>query len=206
MKIILAFLSIIVCCVNLNGQSIGYHTSIPVDELQQDFQVLKTVLKNYHPGLIRFEDSITVESHFTALQNELNREMSSTELYILLSKFTAKLKCGHTFCSYYNQSGSIKDSIFNLTDKVPFTLFLFHKSMFIDKNLSEAPLNEGSEIISINNNPVSHIIDSFLPYLKGDGNNNGKRIIDLELSGLGKYEAFDTFFLCYSAQINQLMI
>lgn len=194
-KIVLVSCLLNIQCDNsLQAQSNNYRLVIPVNELQKDFEVLKTALKNYHPGLYRYEDSLTIEKYFTELQNELTKEMSSTQLYLTLSRFTAKLKCGHTFCSYFNQSGSIKDSIFNRKDKVPFTFFLYGKRIFIDKNLSETNLSEGSEIISINNIPVASIIDSLMPYLKGDGNNNGKRLIDLELSGLGKYEAFDIFF------------
>jgi len=184
----------ILCNNSSQAQSNNFRQTIPVIELQKDYEVLKTVLKNYHPGLYRYEDSLSIEKYFTELQNELNKEMSSTQLYLTLSRFTAKLKCGHTFCSFFNQSGSIKDSIFNRKDKVPFTFFLFDKRMFIDKNLTESNLSEGSEVISINNIPVASIIDSLMPYLKGDGNNNGKRLIDLELSGLDKYEAFDIFF------------
>ncbi len=163
-------------------------------ELQKDFEVLKNVLKNYHPGLYRYQDSASIENHFTVLQNELNQNLSTTEFYLILSRFTAKLKCGHTFCSYYNQNKNIQDSIFNLRDKVPFTFYLFEKQMLIDKNLSDSKMNEGSEVISINNIPVSSIIDSLLPYIKGDGSNDGKRLSDLELSGLGKFEAFDIYF------------
>jgi len=193
-NIIIAFLLTIICSFQLFSQSKGYKKSIPVDELQMDFEVLKKVLKNYHPGLYRYQDSTAIEHHFTVLQNELNRNLSTTEFYLILSRFTAKLKCGHTFCSYYNQNKTIKDSIFNLSDKVPFTFFLFEKQMLIDKNLSKSNLNQGSKIITIKNIPIASIIDSLLPYLKGDGSNNGKRLIDLELSGLGRFEAFDIYF------------
>ncbi len=71
--------------------------------------------------------------------------------------------------------------------EIPFTLTF-------NKNLSKSSLTEGSQIISINSIPVSSIIEALLPYLKGDGNNDGKRLIDLELTGLGKFEAFDIYF------------
>jgi hypothetical protein len=193
-NIIITFSLTIICFSQLFSQSAVYRKSIPVDELQRDFEVLKAVLTNYHPGLYRYQDSTAIEDHFTLLQNELNRNLSTTDFYLILSRFTAKLKCGHTFCSYYNQNKNIQDSIFNLGDKVPFTFFLFENQMFIDKNLSENNLNEGSQVISINDVPVSLIIESLLPYLKGDGSNDGKRLIDLELSGLGKFEAFDIYF------------
>jgi len=70
-----------------------------------------------------------IENHFMDLKNQLDRDLSTRELYLILSRFTAKLLCGHTFCNYYNQSKIIQDSIFNLKDKVPFTFSLFQKKM-----------------------------------------------------------------------------
>ena len=165
-NIIATFLLIIICSFQIFSQSTPREKSISVAELQKDFEVLKSVLKNYHPGLYRYQDSANIENHFTVLQNELNQNLTTTELYLILSRFTAKLKCGHTFCSYYNQNKTIQESIFNLRDKVPFTFYLFGKQMLIDKNLSDNKINEGSEVVSINNVPVSSIIDSLLPYIK----------------------------------------
>ena len=189
-----AIFLIIISSLELFSQSTDYKKTLSVEELQKDFEILQRVLKDYHPGLYRYQDSAEIEDHFTVLQNALNKNLSVSEFYLILSRFTAKLKCGHTFCNYYNQQKKIQDSIFNLPDKLPFTFNLFEKRILVDKNLSDKNIQKGNEIISINNIPVPSIIDSLLLYVKGDGNNNGKRLSDLELSGLGKYEAFDIYF------------
>lgn len=156
---------------------------------------MKGVMLNYHPGLYRFQDSLAVEKHFKNLEQALGQDRSLSEAYLLFSRFTASLKCGHTFCSYYNQSGITKDSLFNKTDKVPFTFFLFEKRMIVEKNVSNNDvLGQGTEVLEVNNVPVANIIDTLIQYVKGDGNNNLKRLSDLNLSGLGKYEAFDIFY------------
>jgi hypothetical protein len=191
--LILLFISLL----SINGQLQTIQSTKPFTsaELLKDFEVLKGVLLNYHPGLYRFQDSLTVAKHFDDLEQQLKHDLSLSEAYLLFSKFTASLKCGHTFCSFYNQSGSTKDSLFNKKDKVPFTFFLFDRKMFVEKNLSnEEELKQGTEIIEINNIPVAIIIDTLLQYVKGDGNNNLKRFNDLNLSGLGKFEAFDIFY------------
>ncbi len=180
--------------IDLSAQSEVYKKSISVAELQQDFEILKKVLLDYHPGLYRYQDSATIANLFEDLDKVLDQNLSSREFYLLLSEFTTKLKCGHTFCSYYNQKKEIQEVIFNQKDKLPFTFFLFEEKMFIDKNLSQGSLPEGSQVLSINDIPVSTIMDKLLTYAKGDGSNNGKRLLDLELTGLGKYEAFDIYF------------
>jgi len=201
-QFIFLFFLIICCHYDLFSQKSLYKNSIPIAELQQDYDLLKKVLLNYHPGLYRFQDSITVAHHFEELKKELNHDLSATEFYLILSRFTAKLKCGHTFASYYNQKKEIQDSIFNLSDKVPFTFSLFKKQMILDKNLSEKKLKAGSQIISINQIPVTSIIDSLLLYAKGDGSNDGKRLSDLALTGLGEFEAFDIYFPLLFPPIN----
>ncbi|WP_082433449.1 S41 family peptidase [Flagellimonas eckloniae] len=178
----------------LLGQQSVFKDSILVAELQEDYKILKEVLEEYHPGLYRYQDSTAIEKHFLDLENELNKSLSTTEFYLSLSRFTRKLKCGHTFCSYYNQPKIIQDSIFNQSDKVPFTFSLFEKQMVITKNLSGNNLLNKTQIISINEVPVSTIIDTLLTYVKGDGSNDGKRLKDLELTGLGTFEAFDIYF------------
>lgn len=176
-------------------QSVQRSKTLTSTELLKDFEVLKGVLLNYHPGLYRFQDSSTVEKLFTILEQQLNRNLSVSEAYLLFSRFTASLKCGHTFCSFYNQSGSTKDSLFNKKDKVPFTFFLFDKKIFVEKNVSDnEELKQGTEVLEINDVPVTFIVDTLIQYVKGDGNNNRKRLNDLNLSGLGKFEAFDIFY------------
>lgn len=165
------------------------------ENLLKDFQVLKGVFMTYHPGLYRFQDSLTVEKHFNMLEQQLRRDLTLSEAYLVFSKFTASIKCGHTFCSFYNQSSQTKDSLFNKSDKVPFTFFLFDKRVFIEKNVSENDdLVQGTEVLEINYVPVSILIDTLIQYVKGDGSNNLKRMSDLNLSGLGKFEAFDIFY------------
>lgn len=180
---------------NSHSQSVQNPSNLASTDLLKDFNILKEVLLKYHPGLYRFQDSITIQKHFNNLQHELNHDMPISEAYLLFSKFTAKLKCGHTFCSYYNQSATTKDLLFNKNDKVPFTFFLFDKRIFVEKNVSDnEQLKQGTEVLAINNVPVAIIIDTLIQYAKGDGNSNLKRLSDLNLTGLGKFEAFDIFY------------
>lgn len=201
--IIISLILTLLFSEDTKSQSIQSSKTLTSAELLKDFEVLKGVLQNYHPGLYRFQDSLTVAKHFDNLELQLKRDLSLSEAYLLLSRFTSSLKCGHTFCSFYNQSGATKDSLFNKKDKVPFTFFLFDGKMFVEKNVSETEeLKKGTQVLEINNIPVAFIIDTLIQYVKGDGNNNLKRLNDLNLSGLGKFEAFDIFYPLLFPPIN----
>lgn len=187
-RYIIAIIAVLITPVYTNSQTLSS------ESLLKDFNVLKAVLLEYHPGLYRFQDSLAVAKNFNNLEQQLKHDLTLAEAYIAFSKFTASIRCGHTFCSFYNQTSQTKDSLFNKSDKVPITFFIVEKRIFIDKNVSEnETLLPGTEVIEIGQVPVFSIIDSLIQYVKGDGNNNRKRLDDLNLSGLGKYEAFDIF-------------
>jgi hypothetical protein len=200
---LITLLLVFLNCAAGKTQSVQVPNTIASEGLQKDFEILRGVLLNYHPGLYRFQDSLAVAGHFNNLEKQLNRDLSVSEAYLLFSKFTASLKCGHTYCNFYNQSGSIKDSLFGKADKVPFTFIFFGRRMFIEKNVSDDErLKPGTEILEINSIPVSTIFDTLLQYVKGDGSGNLKRLNDLNLSGLGRYEAFDIFYPLLFPPIN----
>lgn len=181
--------------VPCKSQTIQSSQKLSSSSLLADFNLMKEMLMDYHPGLYRYQDSTSVNNLFKSLELELsNGDKSLKDVYLLFSKFTSSLKCGHTYCNFYNQNNTIKDSLFKRDDKVPFSFYLYDKRMFVDKNLSNnSELVEGSEVLEINKVSVTSIIDSLIQYVKGDGNNNLKRVNDLNTSGIGTFETFDIF-------------
>jgi hypothetical protein len=165
------------------------------DSLQADYRLLNEVLHAYHPGLYRYQDSATIEQHFQRLQQDLDHDQTLKEAYLALSRFTAKLRCGHTFCSYFNQPKAIRDSLFNKNDKLPFTTVVHNRKIIILHDFRSGDLLPSyTEITSVNGTSSGLIIDTLLQYLKGDGNNDAKRLYDLSVTGEGKAEAFDVYF------------
>ncbi|MCK7527147.1 MAG: hypothetical protein MZV64_60820 [Ignavibacteriales bacterium] len=76
--------------------------------------------------------------------------------------------------------------MFNKNDKIPFTFNLIDGKMLIDKNLSDSNLlKKGTEIKKINHITVGEITSTLIKYVRGDGENNGQRLKEIELSGLG---------------------
>lgn len=166
--------------------------SLSVEELHADYEILRKALWSYHPGLFRYQDSSVVESHFADLRKELDQEMSISAFYLALSRFTVKLKCGHTFCSYFNQKKEIRETLFDRADKLPFTFMLLNGRMIVDKDVSGL-LDRGCEVTKISGLPTSIILDSLLVYTKSDGGNMGQKTKALELTGIGEYETFDIY-------------
>ena len=168
---------------------------IPKGTISKDFGLFGNALPDLHAGFKRY----TNESEFKSKLNEqlktLPNLLNEAQLYLAVSQLAATIKCGHTYANFYNQNAVIHHLVFNKPDKLPFTLHITDKQIFVVKNLSNLKgIEPGSEIQNINGVPASEIIATLLSIVKADGDNNGKRISDLQLTGLGKYEAFDIYF------------
>ena len=170
-------------------------TIISADKLQEDFAIMRKAYTTLHPGLYRYADAGTVEVYFDRLERDLKRNLTLAEAYLAFSKFLAKIKCGHTYCNFWNQPDLVKQELFNQADKVPFTFRLIDRRMIVTQNASDdARVRRGVEILAINGVPVKSILSKLITVVKGDGSNDGKRLHDLQLTGNGEFEAFDVYF------------
>ena len=163
-------------------------------QLQADVEIMKHALRSLHPGLYRYNDSTSLALAVEALEATVQNDLTLPEAYLAFSKFLAKIKCGHTYANFWNQPEPVQHAVFNQADKVPFTFRLIGKRMFITQNASAQSLAPGTEILSLNGTSVSTILDTLITVVKADGSNDGKRLSDLQLSGVGDYEAFDVYY------------
>lgn len=169
-------------------------TVIPSEQLQEDFSILKKAFTALHPGLYRYNDSLQLEAHFNTLRHALGRDLTRAEAYLAFSRFTAALRCGHTYCNFWNQPREIQEELFQKEDKLPFTFRLVERRMLVVKNVSDdSRLRLGVEILAIGGVPVEEMLDSLALLVKSDGGNDGKRYQDLEVSQNDIYESFDVY-------------
>ncbi|MBK8045354.1 MAG: hypothetical protein IPK21_23485 [Haliscomenobacter sp.] len=124
-----------------------------------------------------------------------NRNTSYREAYLLISRLVGQVRCGHTYANFFNQNQLIQHAVFRQADKLPFLFRILDRRIFIAENASEhEAIPVGAEIKRVNDIPVSEIWDSLLPLVKADGNNDGKRLADLQVFGVEGFEAFDVYF------------
>lgn len=180
--------------VNLSGENLDA-IIIPAKGLTEDFNIIRESLLSLHPGLFRYADSLTWEQRFQHLKMKLNQDLSIKDTYLKISAFLAQIKCGHTYCNFWNQGDLIQAAIFDREDKLPFTFRIVNRKWGVTGNLSNDPSFDGPiELLAINGFPVDSILNKLMQFVKSDGSNDNKRINDLQLSGIGEYEAFDVYF------------
>ncbi len=163
--------------------------------LMQDFELIKTMLLEVHPGLYRYNDKVSIQKQLDGLKHTFNKPLTHGEAYLAISKLLASLQCGHTFASFFNQNGLLKSVIHWQQDKLPFTFRWVEDRMIVQYDATEDQvLPRGTEILRINGYSAQEILTSLIPYVSSDGAGRASRVAQLEVQGFDfRYDAFDVF-------------
>jgi len=169
--------------------------TIPKEKLLEDYEIVKTAYTTMHPGLYRYNTPAQIEQHLEVLKADCSKDITIPEAYIAFSKFVAQIKCGHTYANFWNQPMITKRAITYQADKVPFHFRLAENRMIITETATdESLLKRGAEVVAINGHAVSDILATLIPLQRTDGANVGQQIVNLQLFGADKFEAFDMYF------------
>lgn len=168
---------------------------IPAAALRADFELARQAYNALHPGLLRHQSQAQLDAHFNRLAPAFNADADYRRAYLLFSQLVAGIRCGHTYANFYNQSSVVQQLVFDQPDKLPFTFRFIDRRMIVTDNLSDvASIGVGTEILAINGIPVRALLDSLLTVVKADGDNDAKRLYDLQVLGFGPFESFDVYF------------
>jgi hypothetical protein len=165
---------------------------IPAALLQQDIDLLEQAFTQLHPGLYRYNTPEQFEAQVAALRRELDHDASLPEAWLAFSRFTATLRCGHTYPNPVNQSEAVQARLFGAPTRLPFHFRWIDGRMVVLRNFSGDPrLAPGTEVLAVGGVPASTLLARMLPLVRADGHNDDKRISLLEVAGREQYEAFD---------------
>ncbi len=169
---------------------------IAPDGLLEDFELIKTMVLEVHPGTYRYNTEEEIIAALDELKNKFSSPLTHQEAYLAISKLTAQIKCDHTKAGFNNQKKTINSIIHYQCDKVPFTFRWVDDEMVVLNNASESELLErGTKILSINQVPVTEIRDRMLDYIGADGATDNNRIYKTQVNGYDfRYNAFDIFY------------
>ena len=163
-------------------------------DLQADVAVLRRAYETLHPGLYRYNTPEQMDRAFRDLAAEFQQDRTLAEAYLAFSVFAAKVKCGHTYPNFYNQTDAIQDALFR-AGRVPFYFRWLDGRMIVTKSFATDPrLRAGTEVLSIDGHPADAILKRLMTVARADGSNDAKRVSYLEVQGTDRYEAFDIYF------------
>lgn len=168
-------------------------------QMKADLALLKTTWEQIHPGLYRYNTKAEIDSYFKELDAKTNEILEQRDFFILVSQLNIKLRCGHSFVSYYNNKRLLKYNLYSNVF-IPVLFTVIDKKFIITHNLSnDSKLNSGEEITAINGINTSVIIDSLLTVSKADGQNGlNKQLDNISFEPreifTDRYTLFDIFF------------
>lgn len=138
---------------------------IPVDELVNDFKILKTTIQEIHPDLYRYTSKAVLDREFDSLLRTINTELMEVEFYQKIAPWVALIKNGHTAIR-------LPDSYYNEITLLPLRLVELDKRIYVKTDFSaKASELVGLEIISVNDIGIEDIMKRVTPYVSMDGFN-----------------------------------
>jgi C-terminal processing protease CtpA/Prc len=173
---------------------------LTISQLKADFSLFEHALQEAHPGLYRYNYKGQIDSLFLQTKNSINHEMTQQEFYQLLLPLVVQIKCGHT--KFHPDSNWSTNFYYNTEKVFPLRLFFQGKKAYAIGNYEAAnSIPAGSEVLEINGNSVSDIIDKMLNSFCSDGNNTTFKYIEMNHYFSAYYanlfEGPDTFSIKY---------
>jgi hypothetical protein len=136
-------------------------------QLQEDFQILRTTLEEAHPGLYTFASQAERDAQFDQLEAQLDREMTGIEFYRLIAPLVTDIHDGHTVI------WPPADSPVYAADRdtfLPIRLRFLDGEGYVAEMLApDTELARGTQVLSINGLPLSDIVTRLLPYVPHNG-------------------------------------
>lgn len=133
--------------------------------LKQDFTFFREALQKNHAGLYRYKSKMELDRLFDSCFAALNHPMPQLEFAKSIMFLISSLEDGHTgtnlsrlLMNYYNDN----EKMFPV-----YVLFINKKAYVLCSRIKELPAE--TEILSIDNKPVSEIKKELLQYLPSDG-------------------------------------
>lgn len=171
-------------------------TIVPAAKLQADVTLLRQAFETLHPGLLRYQTPEQASASFSELERALAQDRPLSEVFLEVAAFTAKIRCGHTYPNFFNQSDAVAAELFAPRPRLPFHFRWLGGEMVVTRSFApDLPsLVPGSVISAIAGIPVEKILERLLPLARADGGNDAVRLRQLEVRGESRYEAFDIYF------------
>jgi hypothetical protein len=164
---ILLFLSS--CAISKN--SYNPNKKFSPEQLQKDYELFRNILEESHPSLYWYTPKDSVDYYFEVGASRLKDSLPEYKFRNVLSYVLAKIRCGHTSVRASKAATKYSDRVRSWM--FPLSVKAWKDTVVITSNLSRRDTNvmRGVLLKSIDNKPISVIIDSMFQQLSADGYN-----------------------------------
>jgi hypothetical protein len=139
----------------------------PVEQLRDDFALLRSALEDGHAGLYRYSDRAAIDLLFDEAAARIRVPMTELEFMRLVAPVIAGVNDGHTGL---NPSRRLAPYLTRVPHLLPFNLRFSHGRAYVLRNYSDDPdFVLGAEITHINGVTVAEVLAQLLPVMPSDG-------------------------------------
>lgn len=204
MKSIKYFLPIVICMVFISPTFAQNHrpeNKFPVIQLQEDFSMLRQYLEHNHPAIYRYHDKAYYDSYFDSVQALIQDTMTELEFIKILDPVAAKVHCGHTELWY---SEDFRNYLYENSLFIPVSInYLGSRAYIVHKYRSDPSIVPGSEVLSINGIPVSHILKTLYSSMNGDGFNKQNILYTINHSPVSTFSKYLNYPEQYTMEVKK---
>jgi len=147
----------------------------PAPSLAGDIDILRRALA-LHPGLYRYNSPREMNARIARLSRDFAAAPTMEARYLTLSRFTATIRCGHTYANFFNQKRAVRNALFDRPTRLPVHFRWIGGRMIVTGDPGKFGLTPGTEITSLNNVAPRAMLAALLPYARADGHNDAKRV------------------------------
>lgn len=153
-------------------------------ELQGDYELFRNILEESHPSLYWYTPKDSVDYYFDEGKNRLKDSLPEYKFRNVLSYVLAQIRCGHTAVRSSRAAARYSERTRSLM--FPLNIKAWADTVVITSNLSRRDSNvmRGALLTSIDNTPVSLILDSMFRHISADGYNTTHKYQSLSNSGV----------------------
>ncbi len=143
-----------------------------IEELKADFQQMSELMEKGHSILYEFTDRPTFNQFVKDQFAKIDKPMSLTEFYKILSPVLARIGCGHS--SLWLPKGYWKNASAKL---MPLRLVFLDGKAYVWRFYRKVEgIPEGIEILSINGKPIPEILNALKANISADGYMDSRKL------------------------------
>lgn len=165
---LLIALSLLLSTINAYGQitqQVDFRRQLETSQLREDFQRFRSALTENHPDLYRYRSRELIDQVLDSCQTSIVGPMNLIAFGNLVRFAVSAIECGHTSGSL---PGELMEHYAASVPMFPLKLwFAGDRAFVLCSKEADAPV--GSEILSIDNEPIKQIRQKVFHYLPSDG-------------------------------------
>ncbi|HMO34268.1 MAG TPA: S41 family peptidase [Lacibacter sp.] len=167
---LLPLLLLLASCASTGRMAFTPDHNYKPEQLQEDLQVVETVLRNNHPSLYWYATPDEVDASFARARELCRQPMDETAFRNLLNETVGVLRCGHTSLRHSRQYN--RATAGRRLSGFPLSLKVLNDSLLaVTGNLyrRDSLLRNGTQVTAINNRSARTLIDTLSRLIPTDG-------------------------------------